>query len=949
MMQKNIFFCSILVIVSLNIFYAQIPEKKPLDHSVYNDWKNLESFSVSDDGNYIFYQIDPQVGDGLLYLYNVSTGKTDSVPRGCELTFSPGSEFAVFKIKPENEKVRKLKIDKAKKEKFPKDSVGIFLFDKDSLIKYPDIKSFYIPKDESDWCVLLYEKTEAKPESEAPSKKKLSKKEKKAEELKKKVKEKEKKQTGTRLEIFNPVTDEKFIYKNISECAVSRNGKIISFISVVKDSIDTSYVFSFDTQTRKTDTVYTKNGLAKKITSDYKGQNLAFIHSEDTCKTKTFSLFYYQIDNKKLTKVVDTLTESIPRNWTVCEHGNIFFSENAGSLFLGTALKPEKEIKDSIPEDEKYRLDIWHYQDQYLQTKQNKDLTKDKNKSYTAVYHINQNRIIQLGDTIIQDIVLQQKGNGRHAIGINSLPYAYMTQWLLPSFRDYYLIDIETGDKKLIRRKTQSPVYLSPAERYLYWFDIDLKKWFTNPLNSEDTFAISDQVPYNFYNEEHDMPEKPGPYGVAGWTEDDRHVLIYDRYDIWKFDPLNNEKPKSVSSGMGRKQEVKFIYIDLDPETNYIKHDEEILLSAFDEKTKDNGFYACSVNEDAEPEKLIMGAFRYRNPVKAKNSDLLIWTRSNFYEYPVLQYSDIHFRNIVRFKDVNPQQNNYLWGNVSLIEWKTTEGDTNQGILYKPENFDPQKKYPMIVYFYEKYSDQLHAHYPPVPSRSIINFPYYTSNGYIIFIPDIHYQIGRPGQDAYNSVISGTDYLISLGFVDENKIGLQGQSWGGYQVAYLITQTNKFRAAMAGAPVSNMTSGYGGIRGESGISRQFQYEVSQSRIGSTLWENQELYIKNSPVFYADKVNTPLLIMHNDNDGAVPWNQGVEYFLALKRLNKPVWMLTYNNEEHNLTKRPNCMDLSIRMSQFFDHYLKDKPAPEWMVKGVPALMKEKNNAYQLVED
>jgi len=183
-------------------------------------------------------------------------------------------------------------------------------------------------------------------------------------------------------------------------------------------------------------------------------------------------------------------------------------------------------------------------------------------------------------------------------------------------------------------------------------------------------------------------------------------------------------------------------------------------------------------------------------------------------------------------------------------------------------------------------------------------------------------------------------------FIDRKKIGIQGQSWGGYQTAWLITQTNMFAAAMAGAPVSNMTSAYGGIRWESGLSRMFQYENNQSRIGATLWDKPLQYIENSPLFYVPKIKTPLLIMHNDNDGAVPWYQGIELFTAMRRLNKPVWMLTYNNEEHNLKAESwaNRMDLTIRMKQFFDHYLKDEPMPWWMQYGVPAIQKGKELGY-----
>lgn len=253
----------------------------------------------------------------------------------------------------------------------------------------------------------------------------------------------------------------------------------------------------------------------------------------------------------------------------------------------------------------------------------------------------------------------------------------------------------------------------------------------------------------------------------------------------------------------------------------------------------------------------------------------------------------------------------------------------------------------MIVYFYEKYTDKLYAHYIPSPSRSFINFPLYNSNGYIIFIPDISYKTGYPGMSGYNHILSGAQYLAdNFSFIDRNNIGLQGQSWGGYQAAFTVTRTDFFKAAMAGAPVSNMTSAYGGIRGESGVNRIFQYEREQSRIGGTLWEKFDLYVENSPLFKADKINTPLLIMANDNDGAVPWQQGIEFFVSLRRLGKPAWMLTYNGDEHNLIKWPNRVDLSIRMKQFFDHYLKGESMPEWMKDGIPAIQKGLINGYEL---
>jgi dipeptidyl aminopeptidase/acylaminoacyl peptidase len=250
----------------------------------------------------------------------------------------------------------------------------------------------------------------------------------------------------------------------------------------------------------------------------------------------------------------------------------------------------------------------------------------------------------------------------------------------------------------------------------------------------------------------------------------------------------------------------------------------------------------------------------------------------------------------------------------------------------------------MIVYFYERNSDNLHDYTHPTPLRSTINRTTYVSDGYLVFVPDIVYKIGFPGESAYNSIMPGVTSLIEKGFVDEKNIGIQGHSWGGYQAAYLVTRTNLFKAAEAGAIVANMTSAYGGIRWGSGMSRMFQYERTQSRIWGTLWEKPLLYLENSPLFFADKIETPMLLLHNDADTAVPWYQGIEMYMAMRRLNKPVWMLNYNGEPHWPVKRENRMDFQIRMKQFFDFYLKGAEEPLWMKEGIPAIEKGIQTGY-----
>ncbi len=428
---------------------------------------------------------------------------------------------------------------------------------------------------------------------------------------------------------------------------------------------------------------------------------------------------------------------------------------------------------------------------------------------------------------------------------------------------------------------------------------------------------------------------------------DDRYVFLYDRYDIWKADPSGKEPPVCVTNGYGRKNKVQLRYVKTDPEEEFIPEQLPALLSAFDTESMSGGFYSTFLHGGKDPRKLLMEAAHYDNVMKAKKGDRILWTRETTTDFPDLWSSTLSFGKPIRISHANPQQKEFNWMSVELVEWISFNGDTLKGLLYKPEDFDASRKYPMVVYFYERNSEGLHRHTVPSPSRSTINRPFYCSNGYLVFIPDIVYRTGFPGQSAYDAIVSGVYALAATRpFLDLTRVGLQGHSWGGYQTAYLITRSNLFAAAMAGAPVSNMTSAYGGIRWETGVSRMFQYEHTQSRIGGTLWEKPMHYVENSPLFKAPEITTPLLMMHNDNDGAVPWYQGIELFVALRRLDKPVWMLTYNGEPHNLKGESwaNRMDLDNRMFQFFNHYLKGEPMPEWMDKGIPAIEKGKVTGY-----
>ena len=565
-------------------------------------------------------------------------------------------------------------------------------------------------------------------------------------------------------------------------------------------------------------------------------------------------------------------------------------------------------------------------------------LEREKKRTYRAVVHLADGHIVQLADEAAPEVVVGREGEADVAVANTNMPYRQNISWDWPRYFDVYGIDVRTGARRMLAEKVQAQGILSPGARYIHWWDRDELAWYAMALDGGEPVNLTAQIPHAFENELHDWPYKPNPYGEVGWTENDEAFLVYDKHDIWALDPTGQAAPRNLTDGRGRTDNLRFRYVRLDPDEQAIDPNAPMLLAAFNYETKASGFYRDQAGGTHAPQQLVMMDRRFSTPRKAEDAGAFLFTREHFQEFPDLWTSSPDFDDMRRISDVNPQQAEYHWGTAELVEWTSLDGIPLKGILYKPDGFDASRQYPMMVYFYEKMSDGLHTHRAPATSRSSINFSFYVSRGYLVFVPDIPYKVGYPGESALNAVVPGVTKLINAGFVEEDNVGVQGHSWGGYQIAYMVTETNLFKAAEAGAPVSNMTSAYGGIRWGSGMSRMFQYEQSQSRIGGTLWEYPMRYIDNSPLFQADKIETPVLMMHNDDDGAVPWYQGIEFFVALRRLGKPVWMLNYNGELHGLQKYHNKRDFAIRMQQFFDHYLKGAPAPTWMEYGVPAILK-----------
>lgn len=916
------------------------PVKKPLTPAVYDGWKDISSKIISTDGQYAAITINPQDGDGRACFFNLTTGKEDSVQRAAETDITFDSKFVVFKIKPEKEKVKELRRQKKKKDDLPKDSLGIFSFTDRKLEKIANVKSFKLPEKAGQWAAWQLEATK---EDKAKAKTDTVKKEAPAAKTKKSKKNTD--DNGYTLTLRNLTTKQDVSFGYVKDYAFAKFGQGLLFSTSGNDSTLLAGVYWYDLQKATLQNLHTGKSKFKykglSISED--GTQASFLVDTDTTKASNhfFNLYHWKAGDTEASVLVDAQHSHMPANWFVSEHFTPDFSKDGTKLFLG--LVPKPLVQDTLKlEEEIVKVEVWNWKDSILYTQQNSGLEAEKKSSHRAVINLSDNSLTLLGNSTIPNIVVGDEGNADVALGLSDKPYRWSNFYDISGYTDVYTIDVKTGVNNQVAEKIKGNVNLSPKANYIVWFSLPDTAWFTHHIASGKTQSVTKTLPVSFADEEDDHPDYPASYGFAGWLENDSRILIYDRYDIWSIDPQGRSEAVNLTK-IGRTQKLTFRYVKLDPEERFIKSDATLLLSVFDDQTKATGYHSLSL-KTGELKKLIFGNYRYAGVSKALQANRILFTRENYNEFPDVWVSTTTFNSPKKITQANPQMKNYLWGSVEMVNYTSLDNIPLRGLLYKPEGFDPTKKYPMLVYFYEKSSDGLYTHFKPQPAWSIIQRVMCVSNGYLVFVPDIVYKNGLPGESAYNCIMPGVNQMIGTGFVDEKNIGIQGQSWGGYQTAYLITRTNLFKAAGAGAAVVNMTSAYGGIRWGSGMSRMFQYERSQSRIGGTLWEKPLYFIENSPLFYADKIQTPVLIMQNDKDDAVPWYQGIEFYMALRRLHKPVWMLVYNDEVHNLQKRQNREDYDIRLMQFFDYYLKGAPEPDWMKKGVPAIEKGITTGY-----
>lgn len=856
-------------------------------------WQRITDREISDNGKWVACKMEPWEGDATVYLYAAQGQETATFSPADKFAFSASSGYLVVTQTPGKSTVDSLKILKTKEDKMPMNTLVIYsVAGKKETID--SLKTFKLA-DEADW--IAYQRG----------------------------------RKDSTLYVRSLDGSKTFQFPTVTDFQFAKKSGMLYYTSAAEGEAG---IFTLNPEKGSPALIKEGKGVFKQTTFDEKGERLAFLYCADKDSSyKALSLWLSE-HNAPAKEIATRGNKAFPAEWVINENGMLQFSKSASRLFFGTSPEPRQKDTTQLAEN-RPNVQVWSWDEPVQYTVQNYNKEKDLKKSYQAVYNLGNGSIFQLANEELPNIQLGNEGDAALALLSTSRPYSLSSMWEARTRSDYYTVSLDNGERKQIAKADYGRFRLSPQGKYAYWYGETDSCWYTIALAEGKLYRLTTPESFPAWDEENDVPDYPYAHGAAGWTANDQSLLIYDRYDIWKFDPTAATSPINLTVN-GRKEKLSYRLEQLDKEARFIDLGKPQLLKGFNETTKGYGFYNARLSAPAAPKTLLAGNYMLRSINKAKNTDDVIYTMETFQQYPDIHYSTLAFKKSVQLTHGDKQQEGFIWGTAELVSWISLDGRPLEGVIYKPANFDPNKKYPMMVNFYERNSETLYNYRMPEPHRSTIDYHLYNSNEYVIFNPDIRYVDGYPGESCYNCLMPGITMMIAKGYIDEKGIGAQGHSWGGYQVAYLATRTNLFSAIESGAPVVNMFSAYGGIRWGSGMARSFQYEHTQSRLGATPWSSPLRYLENSPLFTMDKVQTPILIMHNDADGHVPWYQGIEYFVAMKRLGKPCWLLNYTGEPHWPMHMANRIDFQRRMFQFFNHYLKNQKMPKWMSEGVPAV-------------
>jgi dipeptidyl aminopeptidase/acylaminoacyl peptidase len=938
---------------------AQTPapqSKRPLAYTDVDYWKSIQGTRLSHDGQWLAYALTSQAEDGEVIVRQTAGTQEFRSPRGNNPTFTPDGKFMIFTILPPKSEEEEEEGQEgrggaepeagaqpagrggaAANDNQPRNSLGIMALPSGEVTTIEKVGSYRIPEEASTW-IAYYKGTGGGGPAAAGGRGGRGGgapaagggRQGGAQGRGQATGAERRKAPGSDLILRNLASGEEITIPEVVEYQWNKKGDWIAY-STSSPEAEKDGAFARRMSDGAVTTLHSGRGHYKSLVFDEEGTQLAFLsdQAEYDKPVSPYRLYLWKAGDAQAAELVSASTSGMGDGMGVSDNAPPRFSRDGARLFLGTApippAPPDGTPRRPIP------VDIWSTRDALLQPMQSVRANQERNRSFRAVVHLADRRFVQLATTELPEV--NPTDDPGLVMGTSDVPYQMEISWDT-RYSDVFLVSLADGKPQRVLEKWAGGANMSPDGKYLIYFDREAGHWFSHRTADGARVNLTGKIDASFQSS-NNTPSLPGPYGVAGWTAGDNAVLLNDQYDVWEVQ-LDGRNARSVTGGEGRKTNTIFRYRSIDPDERVVPANRPLFFSATDERTRATGFYRkASLAASTAPEKVVMLDKSFGALTKARNADTVVFTLSRFDEFPDLWLSDLTFRDMKKVSDANPQQASINWGRSEMIDYINADGIPLRAILTKPEDFDPNKKYPLMVYIYEELTQGLHSYSAPNVATSI-NIPRYVSNGYIVLRPDIVYSVGFPGESAEKCVIPAVNTVVAQGYIDPERIGIQGHSWGGYQITHLITRTNMFAAVQAGASVSNMISAYGGIRWGSGMVRQFQYERTQSRIGAPPWERPLHFIENSPIFWVERVETPYLTIHNDADDAVPWYQGIEFITALRRVGKEGYMFNYNGELHGLRNRDNQKHWTVHQDEFFDHYLLGKPRPEWMDKGVPFL-------------
>ena len=893
---------SFSLLFTLCVLSMSAQDKQPLTLEDYKQWSRITNTTISPNGQWMTYTYSPNEGDTATFFIREIEGDTVySAWNAKTVNFTSDSEWLAFLVDPMETEAKALK----KQKKPVTSSLHLYNLANQTVDTIRDVQGYRFSEASN---YIAIKKTKSDPDAE---------------------------HAGTDLIIKDLNSGATSNIGNVSTYSFSDKGLLLAYL-IDADGNSGNGIYVKDLDNHRIWPLHTGMDTYSQLSWNEAGDQLAVLFGDvPEGKMQHENTLLWM---SKLEAGMDALGESqtfisgeangFPENHIISENFTPKWNEAGTQLFLGI-----KEQQDELKKDDELEanVDVWHWKDETVQSRQIVTAGRDKKATYLSVLNLSDKRFVQLETEDMSGVSINEKTSW----AVASVDTAYRAKRNMPQgYADLYRIDTRSGKTSLIAKNVYHDLGISPMGDYavysregammLYHFE---KGKSTN---------ITERVDVSFQNKDFDRPVEKPTYGIGGWSSDGNWLMLNNKYDLYAFS-LKSEKVMNLTKGLGNEEEMRFRIVQLDQEAETLNVKEPLLLSAYGEWTKKSGFYEVSLGKKPK-------ALRYVDKMlgritKAKDADVLMYTEQTFEEFPDYWVSERSFKSPQKITNANPQLSEFKWGRRVLVDYTDKRGNKLQATLALPAGYKEGEKYPMIIYFYEKMSLRHHQFSMPTyddrPHMST-----YASNGYLVLMPDIIYDEGKPGSSALDDITSAAQEVIDLGYADPERIGLQGHSWGGYQSSFILTQTDMFACVVTGAPLTNLISMYNVAYKRSGNLNGPILEWSQGRMGVSPWENMELYRSQSPIHHAQNITTPFLILHGTADGAVDWVQGLEYYATARRLGKEVILLSYPGEPHHLQKEANQKDFQIRMKQYFDYYLKDVAPPLWLKEGVKHLDKKR---------